>query len=171
MTVIGGKYISTFEAMKAYAINSDSSFKYQDYGGFIKSPVGNVFSYRFVLFSILCEVNFVLYAVDRYIVPEIPSKLRFAYILYYYLCDLLPQINSAHGTSFILKRDLYSQQFRNAMAHYKVGVFLNECELVAEDPMYGMTQKAFDIDFFQTKEAIVLELKKLSYQLEEYLNL
>ena len=171
MAVIGGKYIPTFNAMEAYAINTDLSFHYRDYGGFVKSPVGNEFSYRFVLLSILCQVNFVLYAVDQYIVPEIPTKLRFAYILYYYLCDILPKINSKHGTSFSLNRSFYSQEFRNAMAHYKIGVYLKAREIVPEDPMYGMTQKAFSGDFYQAKNAIILELQKLADQLEAYLGL
>lgn len=92
MAVIGGKYIPTFYAMDAYEINTNLNFHHYDYGGFVKSPVGNEFSYLFVLLSILCQVNFVLYGVDQYIVPEIPTKLRFAYILYYYLCDILPKI-------------------------------------------------------------------------------
>lgn len=169
--VIGGKYIPTFDAMDAYEINSDLSFHYRDYGGFLKSPVGNEFSYRFMLLSILCQVNFILYAVDQYIVPEIPTKLRFAYILYYYLCDILPKINAKHGTSFSLNRHYYSQQFRNAMAHYKIGVYLKAHEIMPEDPMYGMTRKAFGMDFFQTKQEIVRELRELSDQLECYLEL
>lgn len=167
--VVGGKYIPIFDAMEAYAINSNLKFRYQDYGGFIKSPVGNKFSFRFVLFSILCQINFVIYAVDQYIVPEIPTKLRFAYILYYYLCDVLPHINAAHGTSFTLSRDIYSQEFRNAMAHYKLGVYLKECEILPHDPMFGMTQKAFGTDFYQTKNEVIGELNALANQLEKYL--
>ena len=33
--------------------------------------------------------------------PEIPTKLRFAYILYYYLCDMLPKINAKHDETFM----------------------------------------------------------------------
>ncbi len=171
MAVIGGEYIPTFDAMDVYEINTNLNLHDRDYGGFVKSPVGNEFSYRFVLFSILCQVNFILYAVDQYIVPEIPTKLRFAYILYYYLCDILPKINAKHGTSFSLNRSFYSQKFRNAMAHYKIGVYLKAHEIVPEDPMYGITQKAFGVDFFQTKQEIVRDLGKLSEQLESYLKL
>lgn len=171
MAVIGGKYIPAFDATDAYEINTNLNFHYRDYGGFAKSPVGNEFSYRFVLLSILCQVSFILYAVDQYIVPEIPTKLRFAYILYYYLCDMLPQINAKHGTSFSLNRCFYSQEFRNAMAHYKIGVYLKAHEIVQGDPMYGMTKKAFGMDFFQTKQEIVRELRELSDQLESYLKL
>ena len=167
--VIGGKYISVFNAMDTYEINGDMHFTVENYGGFIKSPVGNEFSFRFVLFSILCQLNFILYAVDRYIVPEIPAKLRFAYILYYYLCDILPQINAVHGTSFVMNRDYYSQEFRNAMAHYKIGVYLKADEIILGDPMFGMTQKAFNCGFSQLKNDITRELEQLSIQLEEFL--
>lgn len=170
MAVIGGKYIPIFDAMEAYAINSNLRFRYQDYGGFIKSPIGNKFSFRFVLFSILCQINFVIYAVDQYIVPEIPTKLRLAYILYYYLCDVLPDINAVHGTSFALNRKFYSQNFRNAMAHYKVGVYLKKHEILSNDPMFGMTQKAFGTDFYRTKNEVMGELRALANQLEKYLD-
>lgn len=171
LAVIGGKYISIFDAKEEYEVYSNLKFQFRDYGGFVKSPVGNAFSYRFVLLSLLCQVNFMIYAVDKYIAPDIPAKLRFAYILYYYLCDALPQINAMHGTSFHINQEYYSQDFRNAMAHYKVGVYLKPNEIVAEDPMFGMTQKAFGYDFYQTKEAIVQELKLLADQLETYLKL
>ena len=171
MAVIGGKYIPIFDAMEAYETNTNLHFHCRDYGGFVKSPVGNKFSYRFVLFSILCQLNFILCSVDQYIVPEIPTKLRFAYILYYYICDMLPKINTKYGTSFSLNRNFYSQEFRNAMAHYKVGVYLKVHEIVSGDPMYGMTQKAFNCDFYQAKNDIMRELKMLAIQLESYLKL
>lgn len=171
LAVIGGKYISIFHAKEEYEVCADLKFQFRDYGGFEKSPVGNAFSYRFVLFSLLCQVNFMLYAVDKFIVPEIPAKLRFAYILYYYLCDTLPQINNMHGTSFHVNREYHSQDFRNAMAHYKVGVYLRANEIVPKDPMFGLTQKAFNCDFGKVKHAIFCELKSLSMQIERFLKL
>ena len=169
--MIGGKYISIFYAKEEYEVCADLKFQFRDYGGFEKSPVGNAFSYRFVLFSLLCQVNFILYAVDKFIVPEIPAKLRFAYILYYYLCDTLPRINAAYGTNFHVNHEYYSHDFRNAMAHYKVGVYLRVNEIVPEDPMFGMTQKAFGADFVRTKDTIMQELNGLADQLEKYLEL
>ena len=171
MAIIGGEYIPIFDAMETYAVNSNLHFSDQDYGGFVRSPVGNKFSYRFVLFSILCQVNFVVYALDRYIIPEISTKLRFAYILYYYLCDMLPQINEAHNTSFTLSGDFYSQDFRNAMAHYKLGVYLKAQEILPDDPMFGLTHKAFNCDYQEIKRNIFCELKSLSTQIETYLQL
>lgn len=171
IAVIGGECIPIFDAMKAYETNDSLQFHYRDYGGIVKSPVGNEFSYRFVLFSILCQVNFIIYGVDKYIVPEIPAKLRFAYILYYYLCDILPQINAAHGTFFAINRSFHSLDFRNAMAHYKVGVYLKANEVIPNDPMFGMTQKAYKCDFYLTKKTIIGELSQLANQLESYLRL
>jgi hypothetical protein len=55
------------------------TFMTSDYGGFIKSPVGNKFSDKFVLFSILCQINFVLVCVNDYIIEECTTKLRFMY--------------------------------------------------------------------------------------------
>lgn len=171
MTEIGGRYIAAFNAMEPLKINNDMHFEPKDYGGFVKSPVGNKFSYRFVLYSILCQINFVLYAVDAYIVPEIPAKLRFAYILYFYLCGIISQINETYGTSFTMNQCYYSQEFRNAMAHYKVGVYMKTGEIIQSDPMFGMTQKAFLCDFYETKNAIIGELQSLSKQIETYLGI
>lgn len=58
MTEIGGRYTRLFNAMSEYHVNTDFKFDVQDYGGFIKSPVGNVYSDRFVLLSILSQINF-----------------------------------------------------------------------------------------------------------------
>lgn len=71
---------------------------------------------------------------------EIPTKLRFSYILYYYLCDILPQVNSMHKTNFCLDTRYQFGEFRNAMAHYKLGVYLKTDEVIISDLMFGMTQ-------------------------------
>ena len=57
------------------------------------------------------------------------------------------------------------------MAHYKVGRFLREDEMIMDDPMYGMTQKAFGLDFRTAKIMMCDSLYSLSQQLETYLNL
>ncbi len=60
MAKISGKYVVCFNAMDSYLINTNYRFSTDDYGGFIKSPVGNKFSYKFLLFSIYCQINFVI---------------------------------------------------------------------------------------------------------------
>ena len=63
MSEIGGRYINLFHATTDFQVNNELQFGVQDYGGFIKSPVGNVYSDKFVLMSILCQINFLLYGI------------------------------------------------------------------------------------------------------------
>ena len=44
MSEIGGRYINLFNAVTEFQVNNELQFGVQDYGGFIKSPVGNVYS-------------------------------------------------------------------------------------------------------------------------------
>lgn len=171
MAYIGGQYVVEFDALAAYDVNQLMLFEDHNYGGLIKSPVGNGFSDRFVLMTMLCRINFILQCVDRFIVEEIPAKLRFAYVLYYYICKVLPDINRVHGTTFNMDVSLYDDGFRNAMAHYKVGVYLKEAEIITDDLMYGMTQKAFGLDYLSTKNRVYRELNSLGQQIGEYLKL
>lgn len=171
LATIAGAYITKFEAAQTYSINDSVKTETRDFGGSTKSPVGNTFSYKFVLFSLLCQLNFLIYGVDNLIVEEIPTKLRFSYILYYYLCSIMPQVNSTHNTNFSLDTQYQSGEFRNAMAHYKLGVYLKPDEVITGDPMFGMTQKAFGLEYHAVKHAIISELTSLSGQIEKYLGL
>lgn len=169
MAEIGGKYIVAFNA--AYEYQTDDSLKFDtcDYGGFQKSPVGNDFSDKFVLFSILSQINYLLYGVEQWIKEEAPTKMRFLYLLYYSLLEVIPQINQKLGTSFRMDRKWNSKEFRNAMAHYKLGVALKEDELIIDDKMFGLTQKYFGVPYLFAKKAIVNELLDFSKQIEGYL--
>ncbi len=171
MSVIGGKFIAYFNATQEYDTDINMNFDTDDFGGLIKSPVGNAFSDKFVLFSILCQINFVVYCVDKYIIPEVPVKLRFSYLLYYYLLRVLPEVNEKIKSNLVLDNKWDSQLFRNAMAHYKLGVSLKESEIDEKDMMFGLTNKFFGQGYKETKNAILLELKSLSNQIECYLNL
>lgn len=171
IAAIAGTYVARFDAVQIYSVTDSVKAETQDFGGFIKSPVGNAFSYRFVLFSLLCQLNFIIYGVDKLIGEEIPTKLRFSYILYYYLCDILPQVNSAHKTNFSLDMQYQSRGFRNAMAHYKLGAYLKPDEVIIDDLMFGMTQKAFGLEYHTVKQTIISELASLSEEIEKYLGL
>lgn len=57
------------------------------------------------------------------------------------------------------------------MVHYKIGIYLKAQEIVLNDPMFGMTQKAFGVGFYQAKKIIYRELMSLSMQIERYLGL
>ena len=171
LSVIAGKYISLLNATTPYRINKRISFSFADYGGFVKSPVGNVFSDKFVLFSLLCQINYIVKCIDEYIINETTTKLRFSYILYYYILRILPEMNTKLFTQFYMDNKWNSDAFRNAMAHYKIGVALKDSELIPSDPLFGLTQKYLNCDYNSLKNGIMKELMSLASQLHLFLNL
>ena len=171
MSEIGGKYIAAFDVTDTYRVDTSINFEMVDYGGFQKSPVGNQFSDKFVLFSILNQINFLIYGIEQWILEEIPTKMRFLYLLYYSLLGGIPQINQKLGTTFNMDESWKSEEFRNAMAHYKLGVALKEEELIMDDILFGLTQKYLGVAYITAKEAIVNELMNFSVQIEKYLKL
>lgn len=171
MTAIGGEYIASLNAMEVYRINNSIKYDVCDYGGFVKSPVGNQFSDKFVLFSIICQINFVLYCVEHWIIEEIPAKMRFAYLLYYSLLHIMPQLNARLNVKITINEEWKSQKFRNAMAHYKLGIALKENEIIDGDKMFGLTQKYFESDFLTVKNRIMQELENVAVQIGKYLKL
>ena len=171
MAEIGGGYIALFNAVQSYATDDTVIFDVRDFGGFEKSPVGNEFSDRFVLFSIMCQINFIVYCIDHWVKDEIPAKLRFAYLLYYSLLNVLPQINKKLKTNFVMSNKWKNDKFRNAMAHYKLGVSLKEKDLVFDDIMFGLTDHILDEKYCVVKETIYTELEVLVAQIGDYLNL
>lgn len=171
MSEIGGRYINLFNAMTDFQINNELQFGVQDYGGFIKSPVGNVYSDKFVLMSILCQINFLLYGIEKWINNEIPTKLRFGYLLYYSLINVIEQINEKLGSALKIDSRWKSDRFRNSMAHYKLGIVLKESDLIISDAMFGLTEKIFGEDYYTVKKSIYKELEGLAKQIGEYLDL
>lgn len=171
MAEIGGRYIVLFDAIKEYATDDALLFDVRDYGGFVNSPVGNKFSDKFVLLSILCQINYLIYGIDKWIKEEVPAKLRFAYLLYYSLLRVISQINNGINTHFILDDKWNNDKFRNAMAHYKLGVALKEKDLIYDDIMYGLTDHILGEEYTVVKESIYLQLEKLAIQIGSYLKL
>lgn len=172
MSEMTGYYTVIFNATSCYKTNSTFSFdRDHDYGGFVNSPIGNDFSDRFVLFSILCQINFILECVEGFIAEEISTKLRMAYLLYFYLLKIIPQINEKLNTSFYIHSKWSSQMFRNAMAHYKMGIALKEYEIVFDDLFFGLTQKYLNADYYTVKNDIIDCLGKLANQIDDYLGL
>lgn len=171
MAEIGGVYIRLFDATDEFRVNNTIIFDVQDYGGFKKSLVGKTFSDKFVLMSILCQINFLLYGVEMWIEDEIPAKLRFGYLLYYSLTNIIDQINEKIGTHFNMKQDMKSDTFRNAMAHYKLGIALKQHELLFDDAMFGLTIKIFGKEYSDVKKEIYKVLDGLAKQIGEYLEL
>lgn len=171
MMEIGGKYISIFGSTKEYPTDSSMLFKCADYGGFVKSPVGNKFSDKFVLFSLLCQIQFVLVCIDEFITEECTTKLRFLYLQYYYSVSAVKEYNRKTGAGIRIDSGWVSDKFRNTMAHYKIGIALKTDEIVWGDPLFGLTQKFLNTDYFTLKNTIKATLKSTSQQIRKYLNL
>ena len=172
MSEITGCYTVLFNATSFYKTNPAFSFDGDhDYGGFVKSPIGNHFSDKFVLFSILCQINFIVECVDGFIVEEVSTKLRMSYLLYFYLLKIIPQINEKLNTTFTVNKKWYSDKFRNAMAHYKMGIALKEHEIVYDDLFFGLTQKYLNADYYTAKNDIIDYLRILANQIDNYLGL
>lgn len=171
MMEIGGKYISIFGSTKEYLTDSSMLFKCADYGGFVKLPVGNTFSDKFVLFSLLCQIQFVLVCIDEFITEECTTKLRFLYLQYYYSVSAVKEYNRKTGAGIRIDSGWVSDKFRNTMAHYKIGIALKTDEIVWGDPLFGLTQKFLNTDYFTLKNTIKATLKSTSRQIRKYLNL
>lgn len=169
LSEIGGKYIRLFCADKGYNVKESMQFSSVDYGGLRKSPFGNDFSDNFVLFSLLCQINFIIKCIDEFLLDETTTKLRFIYLLYHYIIKILPEINNKLSTNFTMDDKWINDKFRNAMAHYKIGVALKESEIDYSDPFYGLTQKYFKCDYASIKNSLIYNLKVLSDQLKSHL--
>ena len=171
MAEISGKYITIFSATKEYSTDPRMIFDCVDYGGFIKSPIGNQFSDEFILFSLLCQIQFALLCVDKFITEGCTTKLRVLYLQYYYSILMIKEYNLRTGTNIDVNSKWISDEFRNAMAHYKVGVALKTNEIIWGDPLFGLVQKFFDCEYFTLKSAIKNILQLIAQQIQEQLNL
>lgn len=166
---IGGEYIALLGACSEYKVNTTFVYETTDYGGFVKSPLGKQFNYKYVLFSIICQINFILYGINEFLIEETTTKLRFSYILYYYLLKIIPDINKALHLNLKINNTYKSDGFRNAMAHYKLGVALKETEIINDAYMYGLTEKFFGIDYQHLKAGILQELENSKNQITDLL--
>jgi len=123
---------------QSYGVNNSLTFRSKDYHFFSKCPSGIKDYDKFLLFSILCSVNFVRVFINQYFVDEFPAKLRFAYLKYYYLTTLIPQINQKLATNFTINLQYKNDKFRNCMAHYGLGAVLKEDDIIEDDMLYGL---------------------------------
>lgn len=171
MAMIGGHYIRLFNATTAFSVKKEMTFETRDYGGLCKSPFGKEFNDSFILFSALCQIQYLLLCVEQYIDEECPTKLRFEYVLYYYLNAVIPCINKRLNTTFAMDSKYHSDLFRNAMAHYGLGVALKPDELIEDDPFGGLTQKFFQCDYYALKQDIISQLCGLAQQIKDFLNI
>lgn len=121
----------------------------------------------FILFSILCNINYVTVFVENFFTEEIVQKVKFSYLQYYYLCKFVKEFNAYTDYELVLNNSLYDKKFRNCLAHYGLGQFLEESDLNEEDPLKGLTKKAFNLNYFDIKNILYEYLTDLANQIKE----
>lgn len=169
ISIVVGKLAASFDCtdFPPYRYDDTNIVKYRDYHFYKNCPLKMKTDLGLVLFSILCNVNYVTVFVDTFFTEEIPQKLKFAYLQYYYLCDFMQDLNHVNGTQFYINNSLRNKEFRNCLAHYGLGQFLRECDIAENDALKGLTNKAFNMDYISTKELIYKYLNELCAQIKK----
>ena len=60
-------------------------------------------------------------------------------------------IHDTYNIDFLISDQYISQGFRNSLAHYKLGIALEQEELIMSDQLKGLTQKFFQTDYDTVK--------------------
>jgi hypothetical protein len=170
ISIVAGKLAAFLGCTKypPYEYNDNLYVKATDYHFYKKCPLKLKTDLGFVLFSILCSINYVIEFIENYFTEEIPQKFKFAYLQYYYLCNFMTELNKENGTNFYLDDRLWNRDFRNCLAHYGLGQYLkSENEIITNDILKGLTVKAFGKDYFTVKAELYCMLKNLAVQIKE----
>lgn len=168
MSVIAGKlsaYLVCTENLP-YKYNDCLNVTYKDFHFYKDCPLKLRTSLGFELFTILCIVNYVTVFIEKYFIEEIPQKFKFAYLQYYYLCDFIKEFSVANNIGIGLNSSLKNRGIRNCLAHYGLGQFLSEDDVIEDDVLKGLTYKAFGMDYNSTKEHLFEYLRELTEQIK-----
>lgn len=173
ISIVAGRLAAFFDCTSYGPYKYDDSICIipKDFHFYKNCPIGEKTELGFLLFSVLCSINFAIEFVDKYFLEEIPQKFKFAYLQYYYLCDFIKDLNAAKGTNFYIDDNLKDKAFRNCLAHYGLGQYLKEIDLHSNDILKGLTIKAFDMDYYEAKECLYGHLAELISQIKERIQL
>ena len=157
VSIVAGKLAGFFDckSLPTYIYDDSVKVEYKDYHFYKNCPLKTKTKLGFLLFSILCSVNYAIEFIDRYFVEEIPQKFKFAYLQYYYLCGFIKELNAANGTTFYINESLKDRAFRNCLAHYGLGQYLSESDLNDGDILKGLTKKAFNLGTTAQKRVLL----------------
>ncbi len=169
MGIVAGK-LANYLGCKEFPIfryNDNLIVKYKDYHFYRNSPLKMSDEFGFLLFSILCSINYAIEFIENYFIDEIPQKFKFAYLQYYYLCDFIKEVNTQKNTNFYIDDCLCDRNFRNCLAHYGLGQYISETEIISDDILKGLTNKAFGKDYLTTKVELYEILRSLTKQIRQ----
>ena len=168
ISVVAGKIAAALECDRfAPYRHSDEKAIFRDYHFFLNSPLRLNNDIGLLLFSIMCAVNYAIVFIENFYVDEIPQKFKFAYLQYYYLCEFIPQVNEQAGIDIEIDTSLMNRDFRNCLAHYGLGQFMKESDIINNDVLYGLTNKAFGKNYSETKKCLYNILQHTIEQIEE----
>ncbi len=171
ISVIVGKLSAFFGCLTSqpYAFNKHISASSDDFHFYNSCPIKVKNEFGFLLFSLLCSINYALVFINQLFDEDIPQKFKLAYLQYYYLCDFVTDMNRENNTHFYINPSLKNRQMRNCLSHYGLGQYIREQELYPNDPLKGLTIKAFDLDYKSAKKMVYLYLSELTDQIERYI--
>lgn len=170
LNIVTGELVAYFlkKGLDSFAYDDTNNFiKYQNYNFYKSSPIKLKSNLGLVLFCVLCSINYIIEFIDKYFIEEIPQKYKYAYLQYYYICDFLEELNFANKTCFYIDKSLKNRSLRNCFAHYGLGQFLKATEINEKDILKGLTEKAFNMDYYSCKELLYKYLQDLRNQIEE----
>lgn len=169
LSIIAGKLAAFFEC-KAFVPylydDKKNTVEYKDFHFFDDCPLKEKNELGVVLFSILCNINYATVFIEKFFSEEIPQKFKFAYLQYYYLCDFVNELRLAKGTNYSIDDSLQNRELRNCLAHYGLGQYLEENDIIEPDILKGLTVKAFNLDYFETKRQLFKHLLNLRDQIQ-----
>lgn len=151
---------------KSYLCNADFNVTYADFHFLNNSPIKVKSIDGFIMFCILCNINYVTAFIEEYFAEEIVQKLKYAYLQYFYLCDFVNEFNNNTNYKLEINTSMYNRAFRNCLAHYGLGQFMKEEDIDENDLMQGTTKKAFNLTYMETKKVIYGYLTDLANQIK-----
>jgi len=169
MSIVAGKLAAYLDCKEfpIYRYNDNIIVIYKDYHFYRNSPLKMNDDFGFLLFSILCSINYAIEFIENYFIDEIPQKFKYAYLQYYYLCDFIKDMNTQKNTNFYIDDCLFDRKFRNCLAHYGLGQYISETEIISDDILKGLTNKAFGKDYLTTKAELYEILRSLTKQIRQ----
>ena len=170
ISVVAGKLAAFFGCKEflPYQYDDDKNIvQYKNYHFFDDCPLKEKTALGVVLFSILCNINYVTVFIENYFTEEIPQKFKLAYLQYYYLCDFVKEINNTKDTKLIINDSMKNRSFRNCLAHYGLGQYLTEEDIINSDMLKGLTMKAFNMGYVEAKQRVFEFLNNLSNQIHD----
>ncbi|MGL5561499.1 MAG: hypothetical protein ACRDCN_02600 [Tannerellaceae bacterium] len=166
MSEVTGKLASFYYSDLAIPLTIDTRkiIYTRDYHFNKNTPLKDKSDDAFVLFSILCNINFCIYFMENTFIEDTCLKFKFAYLQYYYLCSLIPSMNEHTNYVLTIDENIKNTSLRNCIAHYGLGQVISEKEL-NNDPLKGITIKTLGLTYEDSKKQLFSILKDIERQI------